>query len=121
MREHGILPDIEIARQANLLHVGEVAQILGVPEDQLEVYGRYKAKVSMDFYDSLAGNPTGKLVLVSAINPTPSGEGKTTTTVGLGDALNRLGKPTSICLREPSLGPCFGMKGGAAGGGACGR
>ena len=118
MREHGILPDIEIARQANLLHVGEVAQILGVPEDQLEVYGRYKAKVSMDFYDSLAGNPTGKLVLVSAINPTPSGEGKTTTTVGLGDALNRLGKPTTICLREPSLGPCFGMKGGAAGGGA---
>ena len=91
---------------------------MGVPEDQLEIYGRYKAKVSMDFYDSVAGNPTGRLVLVSAINPTPAGEGKTTTTVGLGDALNRLGKPAVICLREPSLGPCFGMKGGAAGGGA---
>ena len=118
MRDHGVLPDIEIARQADLLHVGEVAQTLGVPEDQLEIYGRYKAKVSMDFYDSVAGNSTGKLVLVSAINPTPAGEGKTTTTVGLGDALNRLGKPAVICLREPSLGPCFGMKGGAAGGGA---
>ena len=118
MREHDVLPDIEIARRARLHPVGQVAQTLGVPEDQLEVYGRYKAKVSMDFYHSLAGNATGKLVLVSAINPTPSGEGKTTTTVGLGDALNRLGKPTAICLREPSLGPCFGMKGGAAGGGA---
>ena len=117
MREHDVLPDIEIARRARLLPVGQVAQTLGVPEDQLEVYGRYKAKVSMDFYDSLAGNAVGKLVLVSAINPTPSGEGKTTTTVGLGDALNRLGKRTAICLREPSLGPCFGMKGGAAGGG----
>ena len=118
MRAQGILPDIEIARQADLLHVGEVGKKLGVPEDQLEVYGRYKAKVSMDFCDSLTGNPTGKLVLVSAINPTPSGEGKTTTTVGLGDALNRLGKRAAVCLREPSLGPCFGMKGGAAGGGA---
>ncbi len=118
MREHDVLPDIEIARRAHLHPVGQVAQTLGVPEDQLEVYGRYKAKVSMDFYHGLAGNATGKLVLVSAINPTPSGEGKTTTTVGLGDALNRLGKPTAICLREPSLGPCFGMKGGAAGGGA---
>ncbi|MCE2437918.1 MAG: formate--tetrahydrofolate ligase [Candidatus Latescibacteria bacterium] len=117
MREHDVLPDIEIARRARLLPVGQVAQTLGVPEDQLEVYGRYKAKVSMDFYDSLAGNAVGKLVLVSAINPTPSGEGKTTTTVGLGDALNRLGKRTAISLREPSLGPCFGMKGGAAGGG----
>ena len=117
MREHDVLPDIEIARRARLLPVGQVAQTLGVPEDQLEVYGRYKAKVSMDFYDSLVGNAVGKLVLVSAINPTPSGEGKTTTTVGLGDALNRLGKRTAICLREPSLGPCFGMKGGAAGGG----
>lgn len=118
MGEQGILPDIEIARQADLLHVGDVGRKLGVPEDQLEIYGRYKAKVSMDFCDSLAGNPTGKLVLVSAINPTPSGEGKTTTTVGLGDALNRLGKRAAVCLREPSLGPCFGMKGGAAGGGA---
>ena len=118
MGEQGILPDIEIARQADLLHVGDVGRKLGVPEDQLEVYGRYKAKVSMGFCDSLAGNPTGKLVLVSAINPTPSGEGKTTTTVGLGDALNRLGKRAAVCLREPSLGPCFGMKGGAAGGGA---
>ncbi len=117
MREHDGLPDIEIARRARLLHIGQVAQTLGVPEDRLEVYGRHKAKVSLDFYDSLAGNATGKLVLVSAINPTPSGEGKTTTTVGLGDALNRLGKRTAICLREPSLGPCFGMKGGAAGGG----
>ncbi len=118
MGEQGILPDIEIARQADLLHVGEVGRKLGVPEDQLEVYGRHKAKVSLDFCDSLAGNPTGKLVLVSAINPTPSGEGKTTTTVGLCDALNRLGKRAAVCLREPSLGPCFGMKGGAAGGGA---
>ncbi len=118
MREDGVLPDIEIARQADLLPVVRVAQKMGVPENHLELYGRYKAKVSMDFYDGLAGNPTGKLVLVSAINPTPAGEGKTTTTVGLGDALNRLGKRTAICLREPSLGPCFGMKGGAAGGGA---
>ena len=118
MREQGNLPDIEIARRADLLQVGEVGRKLGVPEDQLEVYGRYKAKVSLGFCDSLAGNPTGKLVLVSAINPTPSGEGKTTTTVGLGDALNRLGKRAAVCLREPSLGPCFGMKGGAAGGGA---
>lgn len=117
MREHEGLPDIEIARRARLRHIGQVAHTLGVPEDELEVYGRHKAKVSMDFYDSLADNATGKLVLVSAINPTPSGEGKTTTTVGLGDALNRLGKRTAICLREPSLGPCFGMKGGAAGGG----
>ena len=83
MREQGNLPDIEIARQADLLHVGEVGRKLGVPEDQLEVYGRYKAKVSLNFCESLAENPTGRLVLVSAINPTPSGEGKTTTTVGL--------------------------------------
>lgn len=117
MREHDAMPDIEIARRARLLHIGRIAQTLGVPEDQLELYGRHKAKVSMAFYESLAGRAAGKLVLVSAINPTPSGEGKTTTTVGLGDALNRLGKCATICLREPSLGPCFGMKGGAAGGG----
>ena len=117
MREHDGLPDIEIARRARLLHIGRIAKTLGVPEDQLELYGRHKAKVSMAFYESIAGRAAGKLVLVSAINPTPSGEGKTTTTVGLGDALNRLGKRATICLREPSLGPCFGMKGGGAGGG----
>ena len=90
---------------------------LGIPEEHLEPYGHYKAKVSLDYLDTLKGKPNGKLILVTAISPTPAGEGKTTTTVGLGDALNRIGKKAMICLREPSLGPVFGMKGGAAGGG----
>jgi formate--tetrahydrofolate ligase len=110
--------DIEIAQQANLHRIGEVArEKLGIGEAHLEPYGYYKAKISLDYVDSLADRPDGKLILVTAISPTPAGEGKTTTTVGLGDALNRIGKKASICLREPSLGPVFGMKGGAAGGG----
>ncbi len=109
--------DIEIAREAALRPIEEVGARLDVPEDALYRYGPYKSKLSFDHIDSLAGRPDGKLILVTAITPTPAGEGKTTTTVGLGDALNRIGKRTMICLREPSLGPCFGMKGGAAGGG----
>jgi formate--tetrahydrofolate ligase len=110
--------DIEIAQQANLRRIGEVArEKLGIGEAHLEPYGYYKAKILLDYVDSLADRPDGKLILVTAISPTPAGEGKTTTTVGLGDALNRIGKKASICLREPSLGPVFGMKGGAAGGG----
>jgi formate--tetrahydrofolate ligase len=109
--------DIEIAQAATMTRVTAVAARLGIPEDQLEPYGHYKAKISLDYVNSLKDRPNGKLVLVTAISPTPAGEGKTTTTVGLGDALNRIGKKTIICLREPSLGPVFGMKGGAAGGG----
>ena len=90
---------------------------LGIPEDELENYGRYKAKVSFSYLEKLKNQKDGKLILVTAISPTPAGEGKTTTTVGLGDALNHIGKKTMICLREPSLGPVFGMKGGATGGG----
>ena len=109
--------DIEIAREATLLPIGQVGAKLDIPADSLLAYGPHKAKVSLDFLKSLKDRPDGKLILVTAINPTPAGEGKTTTTVGLGDGLNRIGKKTAICLREPSLGPCFGMKGGAAGGG----
>ena len=109
--------DIEIARQATMKRITDVAQTLGIADEHLEPYGHYKAKVSLDYVDSLKGKPDGKLILVTAISPTPAGEGKTTTTVGLGDALNRIGKKTVICLREPSLGPVFGVKGGAAGGG----
>ena len=109
--------DIEIAQQARIERVSKIAARLGIPEEHLEPYGHYKAKVSLDFVDSLKGKPDGKLILVTAISPTPAGEGKTTTTVGLGDALNKIGKKAMICLREPSLGPVFGMKGGAAGGG----
>jgi len=109
--------DIEIARVANMLPIVEVGAKLGIPGESLIQYGPYKGKLSFEFIDGLAGRPDGKLVLVTAITPTPAGEGKTTTTVGLGDALNRLGKRATICLREPSLGPCFGIKGGAAGGG----
>ena len=112
-----MLPDIEIARQTDLLPIDAVAAKLGIDSEYLEHYGRVKAKISQDYCQSLAGNDTGKLILVSAINPTPAGEGKTTTTIGLGDALNRIGKRATVCLREPSLGPCFGMKGGGAGGG----
>jgi formate--tetrahydrofolate ligase len=110
--------DIEIAQQATLRRITELArERLGIPDDALEPYGHYKAKISLDYLDSLASRPDGKLILVTAISPTPAGEGKTTTSVGLGDALNRIGKKTMICLREPSLGPVFGIKGGAAGGG----
>jgi formate--tetrahydrofolate ligase len=109
--------DIEIAQKATMKRITEVASQLGIADDYLEPYGHYKAKISLDYVDSLKGKPDGKLVLVTAISPTPAGEGKTTTTVGLGDALNRIGKKTVICLREPSLGPVFGVKGGAAGGG----
>ena len=110
--------DIEIAQQAKLRRVIDLAKDrLGIPEEALEPYGHYKAKVSLDYLETLKDKPNGKLILVTAISPTPAGEGKTTTTVGLGDALNRIGKKAVVCLREPSLGPVFGMKGGAAGGG----
>ena len=113
-----MLPDIEIAQQAKLSHIADMAEDrLGIPASQLEPYGHYKAKISSGFLASLSDKPDGKLILVTAISPTPAGEGKTTTTVGLGDALNRIGRKAIICLREPSLGPVFGMKGGAAGGG----
>jgi formate--tetrahydrofolate ligase len=109
--------DIEIAQAATMKPVTEIASRLGIPDDALDQYGKYKAKISLEYIDSLASKPDGKLILVTAISPTPAGEGKTTTTVGLGDALNKIGKKAVICLREPSLGPVFGMKGGAAGGG----
>lgn len=109
--------DIEIAQQAKLERISTVAAGLGIAEEHLVPYGHTKAKLSLDYVDSLAERPDGKLILVTAMTPTPAGEGKTTTTVGLGDALNHLGKKAVICLREPSLGPVFGMKGGAAGGG----
>src|SRR4249920_2076787 len=110
--------DIEIAQKAKLERISKIAlSKLGIAEEHLEPFGHYKAKVSLKYLDSLKGRKEGKLILVTAISPTPAGEGKTTTTVGLGDALNRVGKKAMICLREPSLGPVFGMKGGAAGGG----
>ncbi len=109
--------DIEIARAAKMRPITEIGEKLDIPASALESYGSTKAKIRADYINSLEGRPDGKLILVTAINPTPAGEGKTTTTVGLGDGLNRIGKKAAICLREPSLGPCFGMKGGAAGGG----
>jgi formate--tetrahydrofolate ligase len=109
--------DIEIAQSATLKPIAEIAAGLGIPAASVENYGHYKAKIALDYIDSLKDKPDGKLILVTALSPTPAGEGKTTTTVGLGDALNKIGKKTVICLREPSLGPVFGMKGGAAGGG----
>jgi len=109
--------DIAIAQAARLLPIQTVAERLGVPDSALETYGRYKAKLSLDYLAGLEQRQDGRLILVTAMSPTPAGEGKTTTTVGLGDALNRIGKRTLICLREPSLGPVFGLKGGAAGGG----
>ena len=109
--------DIEIAQQATMLPIEQVAARLDIPVDALEHYGKYKAKVGLDYFQAQESKPIGKLILVTAITPTPAGEGKTTTTVGLGDGLNRIGKRATICLREPSLGPSFGMKGGAAGGG----
>jgi len=111
------LSDIEIAQQAKMLRAVKIAEKLGIPEEHLVPYGHYKAKVSLDYIEGLKSKKNGKLILVTAISPTPAGEGKTTTTVGLGDALNQIGKKAIICLREPSLGPVFGMKGGAAGGG----
>src|SRR5271163_2670629 len=109
--------DIEIAQAATMKPIAEIAARLGIPADSVENYGHYKAKISLAYIDSLKSKPDGKLILVTALSPTPAGEGKTTTTVGLGDALNKIGKKAVICLREPSLGPVFGMKGGAAGGG----
>ena len=109
--------DIQIAQEAQMEPIGKVAGRIGVSENELEYYGKYKAKLSDELWERIKDNENGRLVLVTAINPTPAGEGKTTTTVGLGDAMTRLGKKTLIALREPSLGPCFGIKGGAAGGG----
>jgi formate--tetrahydrofolate ligase len=109
--------DIEIAQAANMKPITEVAKQIGLSEDDLELYGKHKAKISLDVVNRVKNNPDGKLILVTAINPTPAGEGKTTTTVGLGQALVKMGKKTIVALREPSLGPCFGIKGGAAGGG----
>ena len=109
--------DIEIAQEAKLLPIKEIAASMGIEEDDLELYGKYKAKLSDDYVKKIENNPNGKLILVTAINPTPAGEGKTTTSVGLGQAFGKLGKNAVIALREPSLGPCFGVKGGAAGGG----
>ncbi|RGU94989.1 formate--tetrahydrofolate ligase [Clostridium sp. AF15-17LB] len=109
--------DIQIAQEANMAHIKDVAAKVGITEDELEFYGKYKAKLSDDVWEKVKDRPDGKLVLVTAINPTPAGEGKTTTTVGLGEAMARLDKKAIIALREPSLGPCFGIKGGAAGGG----
>ena len=111
-----MLNDIEIAQQAKMKKISAIAKDrLGIPEDELEAFGHYKAKISLPYLNTLKEKKDGKLILVTAISPTPAGEGKTTTTVGLGDALNLIGKKTMICLREPSLGPVFGMKGGAAG------
>jgi formate--tetrahydrofolate ligase len=112
-----VKPDIEIAQAATMLPIGDIAEKLGIPSESLIPFGTDKAKISGDFIKGQGKNKDGKLILVTAVSPTPAGEGKTTTTVGLGDALNRIGKRALICLREPSLGPCFGMKGGAAGGG----
>ncbi len=109
--------DIDIAQAATMQRISEIAAGLGIPDEFVEPYGRYKAKISLDYLDSLPANPNAKLILVTAISPTPAGEGKTTTSVGLGDGLKAIGKRAMICLREPSLGPVFGMKGGAAGGG----
>ena len=112
------MTDIEIAQKAEIQRISVLAQEkLGISEEHLEPYVHYKAKLSLDYLESLKDRPDGKLILVTAVSPTPAGEGKTTTSVGLTDALNRIGKKTMVCLREPSLGPCFGMKGGAAGGG----
>jgi formate--tetrahydrofolate ligase len=112
-----VTSDISIAQRATLKPIGEIAARLGIPAASIENYGHYKAKIALDYIDTLKDRADGKLILVTALSPTPAGEGKTTTTVGLGDALNKIGKKAVICIREPSLGPVFGMKGGAAGGG----
>ena len=112
------MSDLDIARQATLTRIADlVADRLGIDGASIETYGHYKAKLPLDVVDSLDGRPDGKLVLVTALSPTPAGEGKTTTTIGLGDGLNAIGRKAIICLRQPSLGPCFGAKGGATGGG----
>jgi len=112
-----MLTDIEIAQQAKLVPIANIAGDLGIREEELEPYGRFKAKLNDSLYSRLASRRDGKLILVTAINPTPAGEGKTTTTAGLGEAMKQIGKKAVIALREPSLGPVFGIKGGAAGGG----
>ena len=109
--------DIQIAQEAKLLPITKIAEDIHIQEDELELYGKYKAKISDAYLNRIQNNKDGKLILVTAINPTPAGEGKTTTSVGLGQAFGKLGKKAIIALREPSLGPCFGVKGGAAGGG----
>lgn len=112
-----MMTDVEIAQNAEMRDIREIAKKLNITEDELELYGKYKAKVTLPVWDKIKNRPNGKLILVTAINPTPAGEGKTTTSVGLADAFSRQGKKTVVALREPSLGPCFGLKGGAAGGG----
>ena len=112
-----MLTDVEIAQSAKMKPIKEIAEKVGLDEDDLELYGKYKAKISLEAIQKLKNNKDGKLVLVTAINPTPAGEGKTTTMIGLSQALNKLGKKSIVAMREPSLGPCFGIKGGAAGGG----
>ena len=109
--------DVEIAQEAKMQPIGEIAEKLGISQEELELYGKYKAKISLSAWEKIKDRPNGKLVLVTAINPTPAGEGKTTTSVGLADAFHKQGKKVAVALREPSLGPCFGLKGGAAGGG----
>ena len=109
--------DIQIAQETEMQHISQVAAAYGIAEDELELYGKYKAKLSDELWERVKDRPDGKLVLVTAINPTPAGEGKTTTTIGLGEAFGRMGVKAMLALREPSLGPCFGIKGGAAGGG----
>ena len=116
-KENSMKTDIEIAQEAQMLPITEVVKEIGLTADDLEMYGKYKAKISNEYLKKIEGNKKGKLILVTAINPTPAGEGKTTTSVGLGQAFGKLGKKAIIALREPSLGPCFGIKGGAAGGG----
>jgi formate--tetrahydrofolate ligase len=111
------MSDIEIARAAHALPICDIAEKIGIPGDAVMPYGNTKAKIDPGYIESLQDRPDGKLILVTAISPTPAGEGKTTTSVGLHDGLSRIGKKSIVCLREPSLGPCFGMKGGAAGGG----
>ena len=109
-----MLTDVEIAQSAKMKPIVEVAQKVGLDEDDLELYGKYKAKISLEAIKKLDQNEDGKLILVTAINPTPAGEGKTTTMIGLSQALNKLGKKSVVAMREPSLGPCFGIKGGAS-------
>ena len=112
-----MLTDVQIAQGAQMKPIKEIADQLGLSEDDLELYGKYKAKISLETIEKVKEREDGKLILVTAINPTPAGEGKTTTMIGLSQALNKLGKKSIVAMREPSLGPCFGVKGGAAGGG----
>ena len=109
--------DVEIAQEAQMQHIRQIAAKLDICEDDLEMYGKYKAKISLDAWNKVKNDKDGKLILVTAVNPTPAGEGKTTQSIGLAEAFAKLGKKACLALREPSLGPCFGIKGGAAGGG----